>query len=83
MLVVLTTESITTHGKFKDDTISSAKDVFPDPELPAIPIMLVSALSGILESALTYSIEWNVLAQVDEKEDRRASWKMHKRYMRL
>lgn len=42
----LTIESMTTHGKFKEDTISKAKDVLPEPELPATPMMLVSVHGG-------------------------------------
>ena len=41
-----TIDKIMTHGKFSDCTISIAKDVFPDPELPATPIMLMSAHGG-------------------------------------
>lgn len=29
-----------------EDTISRARDVFPEPELPAIPMILVSAHGG-------------------------------------
>lgn len=39
-------ERITTHGKFKDATIAYAKDVFPLPLLPAMPMMLVLAHGG-------------------------------------
>ena len=39
-----TIDSMTTHGKLKEDTISSARDVFPEPELPAMPMILVSVL---------------------------------------
>jgi len=39
-------DNITTHGKFNEVTISTAKEVLPDPELPAIPMMLVSAHGG-------------------------------------
>ena len=35
-----------THGKLNDDTISTAKEVFPLPEDPAIPMMLVFAHGG-------------------------------------
>jgi hypothetical protein len=35
-----------TQGKSKDCTISTAKDVLPDPELPATPMMLMSAHGG-------------------------------------
>jgi hypothetical protein len=37
---------MTTQGKFKDLTISIATEVFPEPELPAIPIILKSAHGG-------------------------------------
>jgi hypothetical protein len=40
-------DKITTQGKFNADTISTANEVFPDPELPAIPMMLVSAQGGL------------------------------------
>ena len=39
-------ERMTTHGRFRDDTISRASDVLPEPELPATAIMLVSAHGG-------------------------------------
>jgi hypothetical protein len=41
-----TIERITTHGRSRDDTIFTAKEVFPEPELPAIPTMYVSAHGG-------------------------------------
>jgi hypothetical protein len=44
--VLGTITRITTHGRFKDLTISIATDVLPDPELPAIPIILKSAHGG-------------------------------------
>jgi hypothetical protein len=37
---------MTTHGKFIFATIAKVKDVFPDPELPAMPIMEVFAQGG-------------------------------------
>jgi hypothetical protein len=37
---------ITTQGKFKDFTISIAIDDLPDPELPAIPMILRSTHGG-------------------------------------
>lgn len=37
---------ITTHGKFKDLTISIATELLPEPELPAMPIMLKSCHGG-------------------------------------
>jgi hypothetical protein len=36
-----------THGRFNDLMISTASEVFPDPELPAIPMMLTSAHGGL------------------------------------
>lgn len=38
--------SINAPGKFKELTISMATDDLPDPELPAIPIMLISGHGG-------------------------------------
>lgn len=37
---------MTTQGRFNDLTISMATDVFPEPELPAMPMMLKSAHGG-------------------------------------
>jgi len=37
---------MTTQGKFKEATISTAREVFPEPELPAIPMILVLAHGG-------------------------------------
>lgn len=37
---------ITTHGKFREATIAIARDVLPDPELPATPIMLALPHGG-------------------------------------
>lgn len=37
---------MTTQGRFKDFTISIATEVLPEPELPAMPIMLKSAHGG-------------------------------------
>lgn len=39
-------ERITTHGKFKEPTIACANEVLPEPELPAMPMILVSAHGG-------------------------------------
>lgn len=39
-------DKITTHGKFSEEMISTAKEVLPEPEPPAMPIMLVSAQGG-------------------------------------
>lgn len=44
--VLSTISRITTHGRFKDLTISMATDVLPEPELPAIPMILKSAHGG-------------------------------------
>ena len=43
---IRTIDKMITHGKFNDWTISIARDVLPDPELPATPIMLMSAHGG-------------------------------------
>jgi hypothetical protein len=37
---------ITTHGKFREATIAIAKEVLPEPELPATPIMLALPHGG-------------------------------------
>ena len=39
-------DKITTHGRFRLATIASAKDVFPEPELPATPIILAFPHGG-------------------------------------
>jgi hypothetical protein len=41
-----TIDKMMTQGRFNDWTISIASDVLPDPELPATPIMLISAHGG-------------------------------------
>lgn len=41
-----TMERITTHGRFRAEMIARDKVVFPEPELPATPIMLVFAHGG-------------------------------------
>lgn len=41
-----TIDKITTHGRFSEATIANASDVFPDPELPATPIMLALPHGG-------------------------------------
>jgi hypothetical protein len=46
MSVGFTIERIMTQGRLRDFTISIANDVFPEPELPAIPIMLKSCHGG-------------------------------------
>ncbi|KAL8832302.1 MAG: hypothetical protein Q9191_000356 [Dirinaria sp. TL-2023a] len=48
----LAIESMTTHGKFSDETISRAKDVFPDPELPAMPIIFTESIDEEEEASL-------------------------------
>jgi len=35
-----------THGRFNDLTISIATEVLPEPELPAIPMIVKSAHGG-------------------------------------
>lgn len=42
-----TMDKTTTHGRFSDLIISIESDVFPDPELPAMPMMLTSAHGGL------------------------------------
>lgn len=37
---------MTTQGRFRDLTISIATDVLPEPELPAIPMILRSSHGG-------------------------------------
>jgi hypothetical protein len=39
-------DKITTHGRLRDATIARANEVLPDPELPAMPMILVSAHGG-------------------------------------
>lgn len=41
-----TMDKMTTHGTFKEETISTANEVFPEPEPPAMPMMLVLAQGG-------------------------------------
>lgn len=41
-----TIDKMTTQGRFNEDTISTAKDVLPEPEEPATPMMLVFAHGG-------------------------------------
>jgi hypothetical protein len=41
-----TIDRITTHGRFRAETIAWDKVDLPDPELPAIPIILTSAHGG-------------------------------------
>ncbi len=48
-----TVERITTHGRSREARIASATDVFPDPELPAMPMMLISAQGGLYCGAVT------------------------------
>jgi hypothetical protein len=42
----ITIDKITTHGRFKEETISCDKVDFPDPELPATPMIVTSAQGG-------------------------------------
>lgn len=44
---LVTIDNITTHGRFNDALMANASDVLPDPELPAIPMMLVLAHGGL------------------------------------
>jgi len=41
-----TIDMITTQGRFRDATIASASEVFPEPELPATPIILAFPHGG-------------------------------------
>lgn len=41
-----TIDKMTTQGKFKEETIAIAKDVLPEPELPATPIILALPHGG-------------------------------------
>jgi len=45
-LVRITMDRMTTQGKLSEATIARAREVLPDPELPAMPIMLVFAHGG-------------------------------------
>jgi hypothetical protein len=42
----VTIDKMTTHGRFKEETILWDKVDFPDPELPAIPMIVTSAQGG-------------------------------------
>jgi len=42
----VTMDMITTQGRFREDTIACDKVDFPDPELPAIPMIVTSAQGG-------------------------------------
>jgi hypothetical protein len=42
----LTIDRMTTHGRSREDSIFTAKLVFPEPELPAMPTMLLSVQGG-------------------------------------
>lgn len=39
-------DMMTTHGRLREATIAKAKEVFPDPELPATPMMLAFPHGG-------------------------------------
>jgi hypothetical protein len=41
-----TIDRMTTHGKFREATIAIASEVFPEPELPATPMMLAFPHGG-------------------------------------
>jgi hypothetical protein len=41
-----TIDKITTQGRLRDATMARAKDVLPEPELPATPIMLAFPHGG-------------------------------------
>jgi hypothetical protein len=40
-------DNTTTQGKLNCSLMANAREVFPDPELPAMPIMLVLAHGGV------------------------------------
>lgn len=42
----ITIDKMTTQGRFKEETIACDKVDFPDPELPAIPMIVTSAQGG-------------------------------------
>ncbi len=42
----ITIDKMTTQGTFKVETIACDKVDFPDPELPAIPMIVTSAQGG-------------------------------------
>ena len=42
-----TIDMITTQGRFRLATIANASDVFPEPELPATPMILASPHGGL------------------------------------
>ena len=46
MILIPTMERMMTQGKLREATTFNAKEVLPEPELPAMPIMLVSAQGG-------------------------------------
>jgi len=41
-----TIERMMTHGRLRDFTISTAREVLPEPLLPATPMMLMSCHGG-------------------------------------
>lgn len=43
---VRTIDRITTHGRLSCDTMAVASELLPEPELPAIPMILVLAHGG-------------------------------------
>lgn len=45
--IMLTIDKMTTHGRFSVLTMACDKVDFPDPELPAMPMMLKSAHGGL------------------------------------
>lgn len=45
-LIRRTMDMIVTHGRFKLAMMAMANDVFPDPELPATPMMLALPHGG-------------------------------------
>ena len=62
---VLTIDNITTHGRFKEAMISKANEVFPEPELPATPIILVLAHGGLYRVSIATVLEHHRATKVE------------------
>ena len=60
-----TIDKITTQGKFKADTMATAKEVLPEPELPATPIMLVFAHGG--EYRVAFILVWAITVNLRDE----------------
>jgi hypothetical protein len=78
---------INAPGRFKELTISTATEDFPDPELPAMPMMLISAQGGQdFEESSAISASWG--SEPEKNLDNSKSGflsgpdiHMHKRYV--